>query len=523
MLSNVEDITSAVRERVEEERRQFAPESQSEGSPAVSDGSPDDGTIPSADILAALARNQDGDADLFVRLYRGQFAFDHAAGRWYGFTGNFWKEDVTGEVLQAVGAVADLYVTEVRSQSLLRATAARANDTKAETRYKEIEKALLKRIHVLQSLKWKNDILVLARSGSDTLGITGQEWDRDPWSLACSNAIINLKNGTHRQGRPEDYIKTAAPTEWKGIRTPCPSWERFLSDIFGGSKLMIAFVQRLLGYGITGLSILHLFVMLCGIGRNGKGTLLETLRRVLGDFTLKIEAELLLEQRFARQAGSPNSAVLSLQGRRIAWASEASEGRSINTGRLKELVGGDTLTGRAVYGKYQISFEPSHLLFLLTNSKPSAPSNDFAFWQRVLVILFEISFVDRPQGPNERKADPNLVEKLKAEASGILAWLVRGCLAWQKEGLNPPEQVRVATESYRTDEDTLGAFVSECCSLGENLHVRANAYYEAYKVWSAQNGLDALSGVLFGREMKKRFASHPDRNGIVYLGVALKG
>jgi putative DNA primase/helicase len=278
----------------------------------------------------------------------------------------------------------------------------------------------------------------------------------------------------------------------------------------------------LLGYGITGLAILHVFIILWGMGRNGKGTLLETLKAVLGEFALKTESELLLEQKQARQAGAPNSSVLSLRGRRIVWASETSDGRRLNTGKLKELVGGDTLNARPLFGKHHIQFAPSHLLLLLTNSKPVAPAGDYALWQRVHLIPFDRAFIDNPKALNESKADPYLLDKLKAEASGILAWLVRGCLTWQKEGLNPPDIVRAATEDYKNDEDTLGHFIDERCILGEACHVRAGELFQAWKAWAEINGSTYLSGKTFGTEIRRRFSRDEDNAGKYYIGIGLK-
>jgi putative DNA primase/helicase len=257
------------------------------------------------------------------------------------------------------------------------------------------------------------------------------------------------------------------------------------------------------------------------MGRNGKGTLLETVKTVLGELALKTEAELLLEQKQARQAGAPNSSVLSLRGRRIVWASETSDGRRLNTGKLKELAGGDTLNARGVWGKHHVEFAPSHLLLLLTNSKPAAPASDYALWQRVHLIPFERAFVDDPKAPNESKADPYLGDKLKAEASGILAWLVRGCLTWQKEGLNPPDVVRAATANYKDDEDILGHFIEERCIMGEACHVRAGELYQAWKIWADTNGT-SLSGKIFGMEIKRRFKPDSDKAGNYYIGIGLK-
>ncbi|MCK9228813.1 MAG: phage/plasmid primase, P4 family [Syntrophorhabdaceae bacterium] len=470
-------------------------------------------------ILQALNRNADGDASLFIELHRGRFVYDYAADRWFKWGGHYWLEDLTDQVLQKVGDVVDIYEAEAKRQAWLRAKAAREKDGTAERTHRDTETALFKRIKALQSLKRKQEILVLARSGDNTLACTGDEWDKDPWVLAASNGVIDLKTGELRPGRPSDFIKTAAPTEWHGVGEPCPVWEKFMLDIFRGDEELFAFLQRLLGYGITGLSVHHIFVILHGVGRNGKGTMLETLRHVLGDYAMKTESELLLEQNYARQAGSPNSAVLSLRGKRLVWASETSDGRKLDAGRIKELVGGDTLNARPVFGKHHVQFKPSHLLLLMTNSKPSAPASDYALWKRIYLIPFNQSFVDNPQTMNESKADPYLSDKLKAEAPGILAWLVRGCIVWQCVDINPPQIVRLATEEYQKDEDIIGKFLDEKTVQNKNCTTKAGELYKNYKEWCEDNGIYPLNSKRFGTEMKRRYDWQRDRSGIHYIGI----
>lgn len=516
-MQTCEEINADVQRRIDIEREQYDPG-------PVPDTDEDESPFTSEEIIEQLNRNADGDTSIYIELHRNRLAYDCAAGRWYKWAGHFWVADLTGESLQAVNAVVDVYTQEAKRQAWLRTKAAKELHQDAEKSHGDNEAKIIKRIKLLQTLQRKQEIVTLSRSGAGTLAIIGDEWDTHPWLFAAANGILDLKTGNFRPGEPCDYIKTAAPTEWLGIDEPCPTWENFISEIFGNDVLLIEFVQRLLGYGITGLAIHHLFIILFGAGRNGKGTLLETLRAVLGDYAYKTESELLLEQKNARMAGSPNSGVLSLRGRRIVWASETSDGRRLNAGRLKELVGGDTLNARPIFGKHHIQFSPSHLLLLLTNNKPSAPASDYALWQRVNLIPFEKAFVTEPTATNEYKADPYLGDKLKAEASGILAWLVKGCLAWQRDGLNPPEIVKAATNEYRSDEDTIGHFIEERCNLKADDQIRGSELYMAWKAWAEASGVTYISVKKFGTEIKKRgFDFYKDKRGVHYIGITLTG
>jgi putative DNA primase/helicase len=176
-----------------------------------------------------------------------------------------------------------------------------------------------------------------------------------------------------------------------------------------------------------------------------------------------VPAEIILEESRHNQktGGAPTPELMALRGKRLVWASETNEGKRLNAGKAKWLTGGDTLVGRSLYGKRMVSFAPTHTIFLITNHRPKANPDDYALWGRLHIVPFDLSFVDNPDPANsqERQRDKELADKLKTEAPGILAWIVRGFDDWQKWGLDAPEKVKVATESYRQNEDTVGQFI----------------------------------------------------------------
>jgi putative DNA primase/helicase len=157
---------------------------------------------------------------------------------------------------------------------------------------------------------------------------------------------------------------------------------------------------------------------------------------------------------------------------------------------------------------------------LITNHKPRADADDYALWKRLLLIPFTQSFVDKPIAENEHKADSRLVEKLKAESAGILAWLIRGCLAWQREGLNPPESVSLATKTYQAEEDDLSQFIEDCCLVGPDYEVRGGPLYTAYKQWAENYGMKPAGNVVFGKRLGKRFEKRLSA-GVIYSGIGL--
>jgi len=519
-MQNVEQIFSAVNEIVEAERREYAPEPEADGAP--------ESQLPrgltAMQVENACKANEVGDALLYVHLNRGLRVYDCTEAQWYENAGPYWEADTTEKALAATGGVVDLYAERAMINAFYSTKCTQAGDDKKATQHHGLSVALNKRVKDMRALKRIMPVLHLARAGADSLGISGDEWDKKPMLLPVLNGVIDLTTGEMHDGRPENYLKAHAPVAWQGINKPCPTWESFMESTFDRDSELIEFMARLLGYCLTGMTTEAVLPIFWGTGRNGKTVMLEALAEVLGpDLSGPVESEFLLEQKFAKPSGGPSSDKLHLRGRRLAWLSETNENRRLNSGKVKMLTGGDTITGRAPYGKRQISFKPTHKMILLTNHRPKADARDQALWRRVLLIPFKMAFVPRPDPAklNERLADAHLPAKLKAEGPGILAWLVRGCLAWQEEGLNPPESVLAATQEYQDGEDTIKTFISEKCIEGAERSCRAAALYSAYKSWQEGNGEKAMTANKFGKVISERFDSVKDMKGRLYVGLEL--
>ena len=464
----------------------------------------DAGYLPLTTVKEALANQENGDADLLAQMYGGRILFDHSESRWYLWGGNCWQPDRTGKVYRLVG-------TGVAPQYLH--AAAEAQKAGDDT----LSKMLAARAAALRNRRRAENVLFGA-ARSPALAITGEEWDQDPWLLACENGVINLQNGTFRPGLPGDFIRTHSPTRWEDLQAAAPRFEKFMLEIFAGRVELVDFMRRLLGYGITGLTTEHILPILWGEeGRNGKGTLLETLGDRLGALATSTQADAIME---AKTGGDgPKPFVYALRGRRLVWASESNEGRRINAGLVKQLTGGDRLNVRTLHSQ-PVEFLPSHLLLLLTNHKPHIPADDQAIWDRVCLIPFEVRFVENPTGKNEMKRDKTLRDKLKAEAPGILAWLVRGCLEWQAVGLQEPAAVKGAKEAYREEEDLIGQFIAECCVIAPGAKVKGGELYQAYTAWAKESGINPMNNISFGRRISKVY-TRTQSMGVWYLGLGL--
>lgn len=476
------------------------------------------------DILKALKNNEDGDAWLLVNLQRNKFCFDHSLGKWFRWCGHYWEEDTIDHVYSALDEVVDEYSKEYDRQSWIRKKAAVQQNKDEERKASELQKELLKRIYDLQGVRRKKDILFLAARGENSLGISGDEWDRNPFLLGCKNGVINLETGEFSNGRPEDYIRTIAPTEWKGIDEPAPTWEKFLKDIFEDNPELLPYNQRFLGYAISGSVRDHVIVVFWGAkGRNGKGTLFETVKHVLGPIAEPINVEMLTGDYKNRSSAAPSPDIMSLRGKRLVWASEAEEGHQFAVGKIKLLTGADTLTGRPPFGKNNITFSPTHKIVLLTNNRPKLTSLDSAFLERLHLIPLNLFFTDNPIEDFHRKRDPILPEKLKVEASGILAWLVRGFLEWNEKGLKPPKIVLETTAQYKKEEDTIGQFLSDCTRNDPEGNVRAQILYNNYRLWCEECGYKYVSITKFGERMTELYNKRSDGRTNIYDGLSLIG
>lgn len=491
-------------------------------------------------ILQCLSEGEYGDSLLFAHLFRGLVIYDHTAGAWYTWKGHWWEEDITGDIKHKVsGKLASVYLRAVAglyeqvSQQEANAEASGDDQEIAAAkeriaRSKKKIKELTERAFSLRQVGRCKNILYFAQS-HEGMGIISKQWDCNPWLLAVPNGVIDLKTGECRDGKPEDYIRTVAPTHWRGLNAPAPRWERCFEEFFEDRDLVerqqvIGFLRRFLGYGITGLVSEQVFGVFYGEdGRNGKDTIQHALNHTLGAASSAISKDVLLNAKM-NAAGAPSPHLMDLQGKRLAWASEPEKGARFNVSQMKELSGGGEFAARGPFEKKITKITPSHLLLLLTNHKPEADADDTPFWDRLRLITFNMRFVDNPSGPNERKKDTTLWNTLHEEASGILAWLVRGCLEWQEQGLNAPECVLRDGSKYREEEDPIKPFLDECCVINEHCKVKASVIYNSFKQWYEANnpGKIDTNSTVFGRKLtKKNFRKETTRNGVFYIGIGL--
>jgi len=508
----------SIRQEVEERRIKEAGNKKKDNS--------DDEEKKSSFIKECLYANELGDGVLYADIHKGKFIYNKTTAEWLSWAGHHWQRDIEDSSLAAVESVSETYrkaFINIRAELM----SDRREDEKDFTYTNEIieekEKFVDKKIRRLRSQRHRVNCRKFGHTNPiNQLSAEGKDFDQHKMKFACVNGVVDLRTGNLFPGEPDDLIIKASPIEWKGIDEPALEWELFLKQIFKGDEELIEYLARLLGYGITGLTWEHVLPILWGRGRNGKSTLIEAIKYILGPLAAPIRSEMLLDQGRTLSSSGPTSDIMSLRGLRIAFASETDENRRFSPSKVKWLSGGDTLVGRNPHDRYETYFSPTHKLIMLTNELPHAPSHDFAFWERVHLIPFRLSFVDRdPQAEDELSADKKIPERLRQEASGILAWLVRGCLAWHDRGLDPPPIITEATAKFRRDEDTLADFIDERCFLDKNQKTNATILYGAYRDWFEINiSKDVPSQHRFGKSMAKRFKRK--KAGVYfYYGIGL--
>lgn len=479
--------------------------------------------LPDATILDALKNDEYGDARLLCVMLRGRLIYDHSDERWYVWGGHAWIADRTGAI--HIVASEQLPTQYAELATMLEASLPADHDNTLIERDKKQQqeiKIVLDYVNQLRrrvkQLKATTRTTKILKAASFYRATTADQWDADPWLLPVQNGVIELRSGTFRPGRLDDLIRTVAPVMWTGLDTLAPRWEQFLASVLPDALDVLAFFQIVLGYAITGSIIEHKFFVLYGSGRNGKGTIVETLFALLHGIAGPVSPDVLIATR-GRTAGAATPHLVDLQGKRIAVASETNEGVRIDHAQLKNITGGDTITARQLHGK-QYSFAPTHTLFLMTNDLPHANADDQALWDRMVAIPFLQRFVDDPQAPNEHQRDPALKDALLSEASGILAWLVRGCLAWQRDGLRVPAFLQLATDEYRRSEDEIADFLADRCIVEHSATIGAAQFLKLYQAWADEMNLSSrLNGRKFRERMLTRFKQGRKGPGMVWLGV----
>ena len=434
-----------------------------------------------------------GNGERFARDHRENVRYCHPWKKWLVWDTCRWKPDNAGDIMAkakiTVKAIyADAHYSEAKDDRTKLAAHAAASE--AERRLAAM--------------------LTLAAS-EPGIPVVPEQLDQDPWSFNVINGTIDLKTATLRPHRRDDYLTKLAPVLYDPDAT-CPTWLAFLDRIFAGNQRLIGFVQKAIGYGLTGDTSEQCFFVFWGAGSNGKSTLVMATMNAIGDYALQTPVETLLVKKYD---GSIPNDVARLKGARFVAAAESGMGRALAEGLVKQMTGGEKLPARFLHAEW-FEFAPAFKLFLATNHRPVIRGTDYAIWRRVRLVPFMVTIPESEQ-------DCQLPDKLKLELPGILAWAVQGCLAWQREGLKPPQEVQDATAEYRSDMDVVGDFLAERFVKDRLGSVTAASMAEAYLSWCRDANEKPMTKTALGLALSERgYDKARIRHVWTWLGLRLR-
>jgi len=393
--------------------------------------------------------------------------------QWLCWDGKIWKVDEMGQINRRYREMLQL----MREQELPLFPRGDEEDNQERKKFFQFLgscESVSKMKNAIESLKSEEGIAVMPES-----------LDEDLFFFNCQNGTIDLRIGRLLEHDRSKLQTKISPVSYNR-RAKCPKWENFLSQIFNKDGDLCRYVQKCVGYSLSGSIEEQCFFILYGSGQNGKSTFLDTLRFILGDY---YEAAAFTTFLKGGDDG-PRADIASLRGARFVSASESEDGQRLDEPLVKSITGGDMIKCRSLYKDF-FQFMPQFKIWLSTNHLPRISRGGKGMWRRVRLIPFLVTIKDE-------EIDRELPNKLLEEAEGILAWCVEGVKLWNREGLGLPESVKRATGKYAKNQDVVGLFIDDCCEVDDHFHEPVGDMYKSYANWAISNGEYKLSNRRFG-------------------------
>jgi putative DNA primase/helicase len=418
----------------------------------------------------------------FAETHAGDLRYVAAWPRWLSFDGMCWRFDNT-------------LLAFDRARKICRDAAAECNKGNTAA--------------ALASARTVAAVVTLAKADR-RLAATVDQWDADPWLLNTPGGVVDLRTGNSRPHRPDDHMTKLTGVAPDASR-PISTWLQFLDRVTGADKKLIAFLQRMAGYALTGLTNEHALFFCCGPGANGKTTFINAITSCAGDYHRTAPIETFTDSKNERHPTD----LAGLRGARLVTAVETEEGRRWAESKIKALTGGDKVSARFMRQDF-FEYVPQFKLLIAGNHKPGLRSVDEAIRRRLHLIPFAVTIP-----PAERDAE--LPGKLIRELPGVLAWMIQGCLEWQKHGLLPPNAVTAATAAYLDAEDSIAAWIDDCCMRDPNAWEKAAGLFASWTTWAEKAGEHAGSQKRFSERLEAR-GIEPQRkhHGRGFIGLSLR-
>jgi putative DNA primase/helicase len=445
--------------------------------------------LPDAKKTLKLAKQDEkGNAELMSIICKGEYLYNHTANKWMIWALSLWvvdekwqarKEMITRLQLHllSVSKGFDNEIIELEKQftqansldtgDYLKQTASVTEEKNRLTTDRDFLRSVMHRFNKRSKM---DNLMNLA---SSHLAAITNDFDKDPYLLNTLNGTYHFKSGKFSDPDPENLLSKQIAVSYVPD-AKCEAWVKFLHLVFDNDEKLISFIQRCIGYCLTGLTDIQALLFCHGKGANGKSTFFSILKMLLGDYycTILIET-LLVKQRDA----TVEYQLAKMKGARIVVASEIPKDRKLHESQVKDLTGGEMINARNPFEK-PFSFLPTHKLWLFGNHKPIIKGTDHGIWRRILLIPFSVTIPEEEQRPMSE-----VLEEMRKELPGILNWAIDGYYDFKKNGLNPPKIVTEETEKYKTESDVLTAFFEERCLIGPSLFCTTKVLYEEYLKW----------------------------------------
>jgi putative DNA primase/helicase len=434
-------------------------------------------------------------SERFVREHAGKLRFVGSWQKWIAWNRTHWSTDLVGVAEHLAKGTVRTMLSEASTGLAGAGAAFERADEDADL----LQLAKERQQRATADLSWALEshsavrlgaMVKLARSAPE-LAITHEELDTDPWRFNVANGTIDLRTGALRPHDPKDLITKIAPIEYDPS-AKCPTWDAFLDHAQRGNSEMLEFIRRAIGYCLTGVIRDHILLFLYGPANTGKSTFFRIVHELHGSYGVRAPRSLLFASRGERHP----TELATLHGARFVSCNEIDESATFDEALVKDLTGGENIATRRMREDFW-TFRPTHKLAIGGNYKPRVRNFDDAIRRRLRLI----PWVVKPA-----IVDTQLFEKLRAELPGILAWAVRGCLEWQRDGLGEPVVVRDATDAYQDESDPLREFFDRHCIFAPDERIARRQLRFAYEEYAKENGAEPLGAKRFAAGLRLRGA-----------------
>ena len=437
-----------------------------------------------------------GNAHRLFDKFGDVIRYSYNRKKWFWWDGKVWRVDDTGEIKK----LADIICEDIKKEAYLEQD-------------EDVQAQMLKWATKTASSKGKESMIKECQH-LETIPVSTDSFDAYEEYLNCQNGIVNLRNGELLPHNSNFMMSKICYAEYDNTGKKPKRWLQFLDEVTDGDKELQNYIQKSIGYSLTGSNKEQCAYFLYGMGNNGKSTFLDTIADLFGGYSANVQPETIMTKRFGGDGA--NSDIARLKSVRFVTSEEPTEGVRLNEGLLKQLTGGSKITCRFLYGD-EFEYTPEFKIWVATNHKPVIRGTDFGIWRRIKLIPFEVNIP-------KNKVDKNLKYKLREEFPQILAWAVKGCIKWQKEGIEEPIKVQEAVKEYQQEMDLIAGFLEQCVEIDYDCEekILGADLFRLYSRWARENNEYEMSHNKFGREIGKKL---PDKGrnstGVFYSHIKL--